>query len=76
LSDRGIVTTHPDANDGRVTVVELTPLGRRRLRRAHTVLAQDDFGLGSLSKAEQRTLIELLYAIRRDHKDVHPIAEQ
>src|SRR5690242_11133706 len=44
LTDRGIVTTSPDANDGRVTVVELTALGRRRLRRAHTILADDDFG--------------------------------
>jgi DNA-binding MarR family transcriptional regulator len=76
LSDRGIVTTHTDANDGRVTVVELTPLGRRRLRRAHTILAEDDFGLGSLSKTEQRTLIELMHAIRLDHNDVHPMAEE
>jgi DNA-binding MarR family transcriptional regulator len=76
LSDRGVVTTNPDTVDGRVTVVELTALGRRRLRRAHTILAQDDFGLGSLSKAQQRTLIELLHAIRLDHDDVHPMAEE
>jgi len=76
LSDRGIVTTHQDANDGRVTVVELTALGRRRLRRAHTILADDDFGLGGLSKSQQSTLIDLLQTIRGEHNDVQPMAEQ
>ena len=76
LTDRGIVTTSPDANDGRVTVVELTALGRRRLRRAHTILADDDFGLGGLSKSQQRTLIDLLQTIRGEHNDVQPMAEQ
>lgn len=72
LTDRGIVTTHTDANDGRVTKVKLTPLGRRRLRRAHNVLADNDFGLGALSRDQQRTLIDLLYAIRLSHNDIQP----
>jgi DNA-binding MarR family transcriptional regulator len=76
LVERGIVTTNPDANDGRVTMVQLTALGRRRLRRAHTILAEEDFGLGSLSKSQQTALIELLYTIRLDHDDVHPISAE
>jgi DNA-binding MarR family transcriptional regulator len=73
MADRGIVEMKPDPKDGRVTLVVLTALGRRRLRRAHTLLAEGDFGLGGLSQAQQRTLIDLLYAIRLDQNDVHPI---
>ena len=75
LTERGIVTTNPDSSDGRVTMVELTALGRRRLRRAQTILAEEDFGLAALSKTEQQTLIDLLYAIRLDHNDVHPMPD-
>jgi DNA-binding MarR family transcriptional regulator len=76
LTDRGIVTTKPDEEDGRVTLVELTPLGRRRLRRAHTILAQNEFSLHALSEKQQRSLIELLYAVRLSNDDVHPMPDE
>lgn len=76
LTERGVVETRPDAQDGRVTVVALTALGRRRLRRAHTLLADNDFGLSALSQSEQRTLIDLLYKIRLGHDDVHPMPDE
>lgn len=73
MADRGIVEMKPDDKDRRVTLVGLTPLGRRRLRRAHTLLAEEDFGLAGLTPAQQRTLTDLLYAIRLNHNDVHPM---
>ncbi len=72
LTEREIVTTSADENDGRVTVVSLTPLGRRRLRRAHMILAEHDFNLGALTETQQRTLISLLYKVRHANNDVHP----
>lgn len=73
MADRGIVSMKPDSKDGRVTLVVLTPLGRRRLRRAHTLLAEGDFGLAGLSQSQQRTLIDLLYAIRLHQNDVQAL---
>jgi DNA-binding MarR family transcriptional regulator len=76
LADRGLVVTNPDDDDGRVTIVQLTPLGRRRLRRAHTILAENDFSLDALTPAQQRALIDLLYAVRLANDDVHPMPDE
>ncbi len=43
LVDRGLALRQPDPHDGRVSVVELTPAGRRMLRRAeHRLVAAFD----------------------------------
>lgn len=40
LVDRDLARRHPDPQDGRVSVVELTPAGRRILRRAEQRLVE------------------------------------
>jgi DNA-binding MarR family transcriptional regulator len=69
LADRGLVTMHQDHNDGRVTLVTLTPTGVRRLRKANQVMAGLNFGLDGLSETEQRQLTALLFKVRVAHGD-------
>jgi DNA-binding MarR family transcriptional regulator len=69
LADRGLVAMHQDPNDGRVTLVTLTPTGVRRLRKANQIMAGLNFGLGGLSEAEQRQLTALLFKVRVAHGD-------
>ena len=70
LVDRGLLTTRQDQADKRVTLAELTPLGRRRLKKAHETLAGVQFGLEGLSRQEQRDLNALLYQVRLAHSDL------
>jgi DNA-binding MarR family transcriptional regulator len=76
LVDRGLVSMRRDRNDGRVTLASLTPLGARRLRRAHEILAGFEFGLEGLSKTEQRQLNDLLYKVRIARGDVREVPDQ
>ena len=69
LVDRGLVTLRRDPGDKRVTLAELTPLGKRRLKKAHETLAGVQFGLDGLSRQEQRDLNALLYRVRLAHSD-------
>ena len=70
LVDRGLLTVRRDPDDKRVTLAELTPLGKRRLKKAHETLAGLRFGLDGLSRQEQMDLNALLYQIRLAHGDV------
>ena len=69
LVDRGLLRMRQDPTDKRVTLAELTPLGKRRLKKAHETLAGAQFGLEGLSKQEQRDLNALLYQVRLAHGD-------
>ena len=69
LVDRGLLTMRPDPGDRRVTLAELTPLGKRRLKKAHETLAGLQFGLEGLSRQEQRGLNALLGQVRLAHGD-------
>jgi DNA-binding MarR family transcriptional regulator len=70
LVDRGLLTMRQDPGDKRVTLAELTPLGKRRLKKAHETLAGLQFGLEGLSRQEQRDLNALLYRVRLAHGDL------
>ncbi|HEV3354693.1 MAG TPA: MarR family transcriptional regulator [Acidimicrobiales bacterium] len=70
LVDRGLLTMRQDPDDKRVTLAELTPLGKRRLKKAHESLAAVQFGLGQLAKPDQRALNDLLHQVRVFHDDV------
>jgi DNA-binding MarR family transcriptional regulator len=69
LARRGLVTMRPDPNDGRVTLVMLTPLGVRRLRKANQIMTHVSFGIEGLTAGEQTQLTELLVKIRVAHGD-------
>jgi DNA-binding MarR family transcriptional regulator len=69
LADRGLVAMHQDPNDGRVTLVTLTPTGVRRLRKANQTMAGLNFGLGGLTDAQQAQLTALLFEVRVAHGD-------
>lgn len=70
LADKGIVSKRADPNDGRVTLIELTPKGKRQLQKAHAILAARQFGFGELSEDEREQLNELLFRVRKAHGDV------
>ena len=70
LAERGLLTMRQDPSDKRATLAELTPTGKRRLKKAHQTLANAKFGLDGLSRAEQRALNALLYEVRLSHGDV------
>ena len=70
LQDRGLVVMRQDPNDGRVTLVSLTPTGVRRLRKANQVMAELDFGFAGLTAAQQAQLTALLVEVRLAHGDV------
>jgi DNA-binding MarR family transcriptional regulator len=70
LVDRGLLTTRQDPGDKRVTLAELTALGKRRLKKAHETLARHQFGLDGLGRQEQRDLNALLYQVRLAHDDI------
>ena len=70
LADRGFLTMRQDPKDKRVTLAELTPTGKRRLKKAHEALATEEFGISGLTKQEQQELIALLYRVRLAHGDI------
>ena len=69
LEERNLVTVKPDVDDRRVTRVALSRSGTSRLRKANQLLADVDFGVGELSKAELETVSALLFRVRAEHGD-------
>jgi DNA-binding MarR family transcriptional regulator len=72
LVDRGLVATRRDISDGRVTIAEVTPVGRRKLKKAHAILSEVQFGLDGLSEADMVKLNDLLFKVRVAHDDARP----
>lgn len=62
LEGKGLVSRHPDANDRRRNVVELTDDGRQTLRRA--VAASDDVEREFLASLDQKAARQLREALR------------
>ena len=75
LAAKGYVETSSDPEDGRVTMVAVTSLGRRRLNAGHRALAKVGFGLEGLPVKEQEQLNELLFEVRTLHGDVGPMED-
>jgi DNA-binding MarR family transcriptional regulator len=59
-----------DPADGRVTLAQLTRLGTRRLKKAHELLAAEEFGLAGLDETEKADLTALLLKVRVSHGDL------
>lgn len=67
LEERGLVTRHPDARDGRVQRLELSTAGAEqfaRLLRRRAAIAADM--MRGLSPAEQQALGDLLRRLRKN----------
>lgn len=67
LEERGLVTRHPDARDGRVLRLELSAAGAEqfaRLLRLRAAIAADM--MRGLSPAEQQALGDLLRRLRKN----------
>lgn len=68
----GLVARHPDPNDRRATLVELTDDGLRAIERAGELRATGAGGLlEALSVDEQRTLVELLARVAGTEAHTH-----
>ena len=64
LVERNLVRRRPDSEDGRVTRVQLTAAGRRRVDSAFTALIDVEAALlEALSRAEQTELARGLQAM-------------
>jgi DNA-binding MarR family transcriptional regulator len=72
LGEYGLVTIKPDSKDRRVTRVALSRSGTNRLRKANEMLADVDFGLGALTRAELESVSALLFKVRAEHGDATP----
>src|SRR5579871_1310960 len=59
LVERGLVRRGPDAHDGRVSVVELTPAGRRVLRRAEQRLVRAFDAIAAEAEAAGAALVRV-----------------
>jgi DNA-binding MarR family transcriptional regulator len=64
LSNDDLVRRRPHAEDGRTTLAEITPEGRRRVLAATAALHAFDFAMGALSEAEQGQITEILTGLR------------
>ena len=60
LEQRGLVRRAPDADDGRVKRVRLTPSGRRLTGRMRSRFFEGSPSVAALSPADQRTLLDLV----------------
>jgi len=69
LEAEGLVTRVPHPDDGRVTLAQLTPKGRRLAAKATKVLNETVFGDLGLPPDETEQLFGLLAAIRRHEGD-------
>ncbi|MCF3642263.1 MarR family transcriptional regulator [Rhizobium sp. TRM95111] len=64
LEAQGFVEKRPDSDDGRLTVVHLTPAGRASLRAiVEASRISEEQALEGLSDKETRTLLKLLRAV-------------
>jgi len=64
LSNDALVTRSEHPDDGRSTLVRLTPKGRRLGERATRAVNEIHFGIEGLSDAEQNTFIKLVRTMR------------
>jgi len=65
LVDAGWIERQADPTDRRVSIVQLTPAGRRQMEKGTTALVATGFGaVGDLSDTERRALAALLAAMR------------
>jgi DNA-binding MarR family transcriptional regulator len=69
LEERGLVERRRDSNDRRRHIVQLTPVGKRTLRRMRSLARQieDDF-LAPLSEDERANLHSLLLRLAETHE--------
>ena len=65
LAGDGLVRRVPHAEDGRTTLAEITPEGRRLAAAATEAMHAFDFGMGALEEADQAALTAVLEKLRR-----------
>jgi DNA-binding MarR family transcriptional regulator len=64
LEQQGLVRRQAHPTDGRTTLAEITPSGRRLTERATTALNEQVFAELGLSKRELTDLIDILRKVR------------
>ncbi|MBK9179139.1 MAG: MarR family transcriptional regulator [Acidimicrobiales bacterium] len=72
LESQGLVRRVAHPTDGRTTLAEITPAGRRVVERATAALEEVRFGLGPLSGSDAERITDLLRPLRRDAGDFVP----
>ena len=69
LEQQGLLRRVPHPTDGRTTLAEITPAGRRMARRATDAVNDEVFSRPGLDPAETETLIAVLGHLRRGAGD-------
>jgi DNA-binding MarR family transcriptional regulator len=64
LAADGLVERVPHPEDGRATLVQITPAGRRTAKAATEAMHAIDFALGALPERDQETLTDVLTRLR------------
>lgn len=72
LSEAGLVTRREHPDDGRSTLVRLTPAGRRLAARATAAVNEIHFGIEGLSESQQNTFVDLVRRMRVAAGDFRP----
>lgn len=76
LEDTGLVRRARHPHDGRTTLAELTPAGRRVVEEATRRVTDVGLGLGGLQRGELETLTALMRKVRLDAGDFAESADQ
>ncbi|CAN5118774.1 MarR family transcriptional regulator [soil metagenome] len=69
LEGQGLVKRVPDSEDRRRTLAELTPAGRRLVKRSTKALMDLDFAVTGLDEPNQNELYDLLRSLRASAGD-------
>jgi DNA-binding MarR family transcriptional regulator len=70
LERDGLVRRIPGDDDRRLVLAEITPAGRRVVKRASAALAGAEFGLAGLEGGERAAIADALAAVRREAGDL------
>jgi DNA-binding MarR family transcriptional regulator len=70
LEKEGLVKRRPHPTDRRATLIELTPAGRALAEKASALVADQNFGLPTLTKSETTMSLDALTMLRRKLGDV------
>ncbi|MGZ4718466.1 MAG: MarR family winged helix-turn-helix transcriptional regulator, partial [Acidimicrobiales bacterium] len=70
LERQGFVRRSPHPTDGRTTLIELLPAGRKVVTRATKVLNDEVFGAVGLTTRQTTDLLDLLETFRRNSGDL------
>lgn len=69
LAADGLVERRPHPEDGRASLVAITPAGRERAAAATATLHESDFTIGALGAEDRDELTRILTALRLDAGD-------